>query len=150
MTKIDFYLLDDKGQDKSRFACRLAQKAFKQGCQIYIYADDQSLINKMDNLLWTFQQGSFLPHRTILGNDKPENNKSGNNKIAEPIVIGTTTPPDSVHDVLINLASTSPDFFSSFDRVAEIVSNDEPEKLAARKRYQYYRDRGYELETHNI
>ena len=73
MTKIDFYLLDDNGQDKSRFACRLAQKAFKQGCQIYIYADDQSLINKMDNLLWTFQQGSFLPHRIILENDKPEN-----------------------------------------------------------------------------
>lgn len=143
MTKIDFYLLDANGQDKSRFACRLAQKAFKQGCQIYIYSDDQSLVNKMDNLLWTFQQGSFLPHRI----HKDANQES---KTPEPIVIGTTTPPDSVHDVLINLASISPDFFSSFDRVAEIVNNDESDKLDARKRYQFYRDRGYELETHNI
>lgn len=143
MTKIDFYLLDNNSQDKSGFACRLAQKAFKQGYQIYIYTDEQSLVNKMDNLLWTFQQGSFLPHRVYKDADQES-------KMPESIVIGTTAPPNSIHDVLINLASASPDFFSSFDRVAEIVDNDETEKLSARKRYQFYRDRGYELETHNI
>ncbi|MFV1993156.1 MAG: DNA polymerase III subunit chi [Acidiferrobacterales bacterium] len=143
MTKIDFYLLDDNGladdgTGKSRFACRLTQKVFSQGYKIFIYADDQSLISKMDNLLWTFQPGSFLPHGI------------NENKTTEPIVLGDAEPPETIHDVLINLASTSPDFFSSFDRVAEIVGSSESEKLGARERYRFYRDRGYELETHHI
>jgi DNA polymerase-3 subunit chi len=80
MTKIDFYLLADDGKDKPGFACRLTQKAFKQGCQIYIYSDDQALVNRMDNLLWTFQQGSFLPHRVNVDesqdcHDKKESSK---------------------------------------------------------------------------
>ena len=67
MTKIDFYLLDNNGPadnstGKSGFACRLTQKVFSQGYKIFIYADDLSLISKMDKLLWTFQPGSFLPH----------------------------------------------------------------------------------------
>jgi DNA polymerase-3 subunit chi len=144
MTKIDFYLLNEDTQDKSGFACRLTQKAFKQGYQIYIYSDDQSQISKLDNLLWTFAQGSFLPHR--INNEVADKTES----LPEPIVIGSTTPPDFIHDVLINLSDTSPDFFSRFERVAEIVSSSESEKISARKRYQYYRDRGYELETHHI
>lgn len=139
MTKIDFYLLDNKDEkSKSGFACRLTQKVYSQGYKVFIYADNQSLINKMDNLLWTFQPGSFLPHGT---------NENTNN---DPIVIGKTQPPETIHDVLINLAGTSPDFFSSFDRVAEIVGGSESEKLEARERYRFYRDRGYELETHHI
>jgi DNA polymerase-3 subunit chi len=146
MTKIDFYLLNDNTKDKSSFACRLTQKAFKQGYQVYIYSDEQSQINKIDNLLWTFQQGSFLPHWVYNQADATRENEDR----PEAIVLGNTAPPDSIHDVLINLSDASPDFFSSFDRVAEIVSNDESEKINARKRYQFYRDRGYELETHNI
>lgn len=145
MTKIDFYLLENDNQDKAGFACRLTQKAFKQGNKIYIYTNDQSQVSKLDNLLWTFQQGSFLPHRVLA-----ESNSKNKSELNESIVIGAINPPELFHDVLINLADTSPDFFSSFDRVAEIVSNDESEKLNARKRYQFYRDRGYELETHTI
>jgi DNA polymerase III subunit chi len=50
--------------------------------------------------------------------------------------------------VLINLHETPPPFFSRFERLAEIVSEDGA--AAARERFRFYRERGYELRTHNM
>ena len=52
--------------------------------------------------------------------------------------------------MLINLHASPPPFFSRFERLAEIVGIDEAEASAARKRYRFYRERGYELRTHNL
>ena len=51
-----------------------------------------------------------------------------------------------VHDdVLINLQQQYPPFFSRFRRLIEIVGLDEADRSAARERYRFYRDRGYEI-----
>ena len=52
--------------------------------------------------------------------------------------------------VLINLQAEPPPFFSRFERLAEIVGIDEEDAVAARARYRFYRERGYELRTHNL
>jgi DNA polymerase-3 subunit chi len=62
---------------------------------------------------------------------------------------GETTPPHLM-DVLINLTDEQPLFFSQFNRVAEILDNTDNVKAAGRERYQFYKHRGYELDTHNI
>lgn len=93
----------------------------------------------MDTLLWTFNQGSFLPHEIW----QPEQ------QAAEcPILIGHQEPPEIHHQVLINIASEVPRFFSSFERLLEVVDPGDPSP--GRQRYQYYKDRGYPLETHKI
>jgi len=58
--------------------------------------------------------------------------------------------PSTHHDVLINLNHEIPSFFSQFDRVAEIITSDISSKEKGRDRYQFYRDRGYSLETHKM
>jgi DNA polymerase-3 subunit chi len=50
--------------------------------------------------------------------------------------------------VLINLHELPPPFFSRFERLAEIVSVDGA--TAARERFRFYRERGYDLRTHNL
>ena len=52
--------------------------------------------------------------------------------------------------VLINLHDAAPPFFSRFERLAEIVGADEAGTAAARERFRFYRERGYELRTHNL
>jgi DNA polymerase-3 subunit chi len=47
--------------------------------------------------------------------------------------------------VLINLDGELPEGFARFQRLIEIVGNDDGEKLPARNRYRHYRDRGYPL-----
>ncbi|RDJ93817.1 DNA polymerase III subunit chi, partial [Lacticaseibacillus rhamnosus] len=41
-------------------------------------------------------------------------------------------------------------FFSRFQRLVEIVGTDASDRQAARERYRFYRDRGYEIRTHQL
>lgn len=141
MTQIDFYLLGDNSADGSdRVACRLADKAFRLGHRVYIYADDAGICKKLDQLLWTFSANSFIPHTLGLATKDDDT----------PVCIGDQEPPTAFADVLISLSQQVPAFFSRFERVAEVVGASNNEKQQARERYRYYRDRGYQLQTHNL
>lgn len=66
MTRVDFYVLSDGGdQYRAVFACRLAEKALGHGMGIYIHTDGAAETGRIDQLLWTFRDGSFLPHLTV-------------------------------------------------------------------------------------
>lgn len=143
MTRVDFYLTQTSLRNQVlNTACRLAEKASRQGHHIFIHTDDETQAQQMNELLWTFRQTSFVPHALIEAGETP----SANDKI----VIGHDHDPQFKHDVMINLAASIPDFFSRFERVAEIVSGDESQRSEARERFKFYRDRGYELSTHDI
>ena len=49
-----------------------------------------------------------------------------------------------------NLNAEPPPFFSRFERLAEIVGKDDADVVAGRERFRFYRERGYELRTHNL
>ena len=147
MTKIDFYIIE-KGskQATETFICRLTEKAWSQSNTVYIHTSDEQHAEKYDELLWTFNETSFVPHQ--LNNTKDDTDKNSETSIL--IGHNSTTDVSSHHDVLINLNQEAPSFFSQFERVAEIISADETSKVKGRERYQFYRDRGYALETHKI
>jgi DNA polymerase-3 subunit chi len=141
MTQVDFYLVTDDGTDsRDRVACRLTDKAFRLGRRVYVYTDDESSAKQLDRLLWTFNPGSFVPHELHLKQEIED----------VPVAVGCTEPPAEFADVLVSLAAEVPSFFSRFERVAEVVGATEQDKQQARSRFKFYRDRGYELETHNI
>ena len=141
MTRIDFYVSKET-QDAARqtLACRIAEKAYKLGNRIHIHTGSAEQTQLMDDLLWTFRDGSFLPH---------QQNTSNHDKNT-PITIGHTKDFSNEADVLINLAQDIPSFFSQFERVAELVNEDPLYKSQARDRYKFYRDRGYDLNAHNL
>ena len=141
MTRVDFYLLDhatEGGRDAA--VCKLTHKAFRLGHRVYILTHDDPSARHLDQLLWTFNQGSFIPHG--LG-AQPSNTDV-------PVLIGCEEPPPEYEDVLIQLTPQVPEFFSRFRRVAEIVGGNDGEKTLARDRFRFYRDRGYTLQTHNL
>lgn len=143
MTRVDFYILDEPGDAaRLRIAARIAEKAMNQAQHVYINTGGQDESRRLDELLWTFSQSSFVPHRII---DAPEKEPG-----AEPVVIGSGVAIEQPCQVMINLADSVPDFFSRFDRVAEIVAADTERRDAGRHRYKYYRDRGYALNSHNV
>ena len=67
-----------------------------------------------------------------------------------PVLIGHADAPEGLNQVLINLDMAVPLFFSRFERVVEIVNQDEIQRQQARERFKFYRDRGYDLHTHNL
>jgi len=141
MTRISFYLLQD-AQPQARLltACRLAEKAYQAGSQLYVHTADDAQTQQLDQLLWTFRQGSFIPHERADQDDE-----------TSPILIGhAPQPPLRINDVLLNLAAEVPVFFSRFGRVLDVVGSQAGEREQARVRFRFYRDRGYELETHEL
>jgi DNA polymerase-3 subunit chi len=143
MPKLDFYVLTDTAPDAPlRFVCRLAEKAVDQAHRVYIRVSDDDEAKRIDDLLWTFGDRSFLPHE-IATERSPSHPKIN-------ILIGNGPPPEAFRDVLINLGHTAPDSLDTVQRIAEIVPADAERKKAARERFKFYRDRGIEPETHNV
>lgn len=141
MTRVDFYVLEDSTpQARERLACRLTEKAFRLGHRVYIHTRSREQAAALDDLLWTFRQGSFVPHDL--------HGKDGGG--ASPVLIGHGEVPDDHHELLINLADEVPSFFSRFERVMETVDQTEAHRLAGRERFRFYRDRGYALQTHTL
>lgn len=142
MTKVDFYILgDDSIEQRHIFACRLVEKAFKLGHHIYIHNDDDAQANTVDRLLWQWRNSSFLPH--TLNSDE--------NASTHAIQVGFgDTPNSSSHNLLLNLSHSVPDFFSRFERVVEVVVQVPSITEATRANYRFYRDRGYQLENHDL
>ena len=141
MTRVDFYILEGSALEQlQRFACRLVDKAWQRGMTSLVNAADNEGIEELDDLLWTFRDISFLPHRR-------SNVKDGARVAA---VIGCNEEPPADVQLLINLHPEVPQFFSRFERVAELVDNDPDRRSAGRERFRFYRDRGYPLETHTL
>jgi DNA polymerase-3 subunit chi len=141
MTRVDFYIVQDSQPDTCPLlACRLTEKAYRKGHRVYINAASGKQVGQLDDLLWTFRAGSFLPH--AVAQENPEE--------SPPILLGSDTEPPDMDDVLVNLAGTVPPWFSRFNRVAELVGSDEAARTAARERYRFYQDRGYTLNTHKL
>lgn len=137
MTRIDFYT---KVDDKLRFACRLCAKAVAQKMRVNVYAPDTKLAERFDHLLWQTPATGFIPHcraEALLAADTP--------------VLIHTSGGELLHDtLLINLDGAWPPFFSRFQRLIEIVSGDTHDSATARDRYRFYRDRGYDISTHDM
>ena len=146
MTRIDFYIIEEGSEQATEtFICRLTEKAWSHNNDVYIHAIDEQHAAKYDELLWTFNKESFIPHQLI----QNETNKTETKNI-QIGHSGAEETPTTCHDVLINLNHEAPSFFSQFERVAEIITTDETSRTKGRERYQFYRDRGYALETHKM
>ena len=141
MTQVDFYILDGQAVgDRYQLACRIAEKARRAGRRVLIHTPIAAESSHIDNLFWTLWEQGFVPHG-LLGRDDPGVN---------PILIGDGSSDTQEHEVLINLATEVPTFFSRFERLIECVDHDETVKAAGRERFRYYREHGYPLNTHNI
>ena len=141
MTRVDFYILGEQSRgDRFTLACRLAEKAWASGRRVYLHTNSPADSDRLDRLLWTFRQGSFVPH----GIDGMASST------LNPVLIGHDGEAGEEHDVLINLAEGVPTFFSRFERVAELIEKAPEQRQQGRLRYTFYRDRGYPLQTHAI
>lgn len=141
MTRIDFYILKDTANDAHfQFACKLTEKAYRLGHKVFIYTDSKADAHHVDELLWTYKTESFLPHN--LQNEGPN--------APPPIQISYKEDIKNQHDVFINLSTRIPEFFSRFNRVAEIAANHEEMRQTSRDHYKFYKDRGYPLQSHQL
>lgn len=142
MARIDFYLIAAAGEPSRQvFACRLAEKAYRLQNTVHIQAADREHARQLDDLLWTFRDGSFVPHEVV-----DEERNAGD----APVTIGVGAAGARPVDLLINLSNDLPQQLDSFPRVAEIVTSDEDCRQQSRRRFVDYRLQGHTLQTHEL
>ncbi len=142
MARIDFYILKGAGpHQRQTFACRLAEKAYRLDNTVHIHTGTPADAERLNQLLWTFRDGSFVPHDIV---------SAATQDRQSPITIGSDDDDITPRDLLINLCDDIPSFAEDFPRVAELVTSDEECKRASRKRFAAYREKGHTLETHNV
>ncbi|GAB4393863.1 MAG: DNA polymerase III subunit chi [Gammaproteobacteria bacterium] len=141
-TQVDFYLLQNAiGKDAcEQFACRLLNKIYRQNQQAAVLLTDSHSAEQFNDLLWTFNDISFVPHRLVT-----ENNPA-------PIVLGWSLDsfPADLHTLIINLTNQALVSTTTLQRIIEIVASDPNSKQAGRTRYRAYQQQAYTLHTHTI
>jgi DNA polymerase-3 subunit chi len=141
MARVDFYVLAAPGEQARRqFACRLAEKAYRLDHRVRILAADPQAAAQIDELLWTWRDGSFVPHEILKTGTAPES----------PVTISSDQSAHADSDLLINLSDALPASAGAFPRIAEIVSSDDEQRRHGRERFAQYREQGHTLETHKL
>ncbi|KTD33778.1 DNA polymerase III subunit chi [Legionella israelensis] len=139
--RVDFYLLNQHQPDhRWLVACRLLEKAYFKGRQVFVFCSSQQEAEKLDERLWTYREDSFVPHN--LQGEGPEP--------PPPIQIGHAGEPRGFNDILMNMSGSMPSFHSRFQRIIEIVANDDTSKECSRQLYREYRALNFELHVHHL
>ena len=142
MPDISFYVLPtESSQERYLFACKLIEKAYRSGSFAYVLTDSIDQSQLIDDLLWTFRAGSFIPHQQYTG-EMPA--------VENVVLIGSNTPPKNWLKTVINLSSETPQDFQKADRILEILDNSEVTKTWGRSRYRQYQQAGLEITTHKL
>jgi len=142
--RVDFYVLKTANvEQRWTFACRLAEKAYLRECSVIVLAATAADAQRLDDLLWTFDERSFVPHRLCLDAAAADP--------ATPVTVtaGTLAPTASA-GLLVNLAERLPADPHRFARIAEIIDADEGRRRLGRERFKVYRDLQLPLETHRL
>ena len=152
-TQVDFYILQDQSQRSIwQFCCRLTEKVWKLGNSVHIRTNNEDETRQLDDMMWTYSDVSFLPHTR-------QDETTNTSVVTDSVVPASIIPAsiilghninDTTCDLLINLASTSPEQINQYLRIAEILNDDETIKQHGRTRYSKYKQTGCAVQHHKI
>lgn len=116
------------------------RQAWTRRQPVLVYLPAGKATDDLDRLLWSQPATGFVPHCRA------------NSALADQTPIVLTDNLDQLpHDAcLLNLADELPPGFSRFEELVEIVSTSDTDRLPARERFKFYRERGYALEARDI
>jgi DNA polymerase III subunit chi len=140
--RVDFYILDDASSSaRLKLACKLAEKAYLASQRVLLWHTDAAELRVLDEMLWTFSDGSFVPHEAL----------GTTGALGEaPVLLSVGVAPSANVDIVINLAFDLPSCLSRTRRIAEIIDGDDARRRAGRARFKAYRDLGVQPASHNI
>jgi DNA polymerase-3 subunit chi len=141
--RVDFYILKSAAaRERWAFVCRLTEKAYLKDLKIVIVNDTLADAKTLDELLWTFNERSFIPHQICLDDKSVDP--------ATPVHLTVQSAALPAADLLVNLAHRFPAQLERYARIAEIIDADEERRRLGRERFKAYRDLKFTLETHQI
>ncbi len=142
MPQVDFYVTEAAEADaRLRLACRVTEKAYLAGLSVLVWCRAEGELARFDELLWTFADGSFVPHESVA----PEGGPTG-----APVALSGGIEPSSLPDIVVNLDAEVPGIALRVARVAEFIDGEENRRAEGRARFRRYREQGLVPITHQV
>lgn len=131
MTNIKFFF---NVENKIDLICSILPERLNKKRNSLIYCSNNIQLSLLSDQLWGNSLESFLPHE--------ENNHNYFNKITL-----SNKNIEWMDDTIINISSQMVVGFNRYLNLFEIVSTEEKDKKLARIRFQYFKDRGYSIQS---
>lgn len=139
MAEATFYQLSEAFDSEAKqlhAVCRVIHKIYQVSTRAAVLCDTPQRAKALDDLLWTFNQGSFVPH--------------GLAPCREPICIGTETHELRDYAILILLVEKLPAHLEDFARLVDFIMPAPDQLKAARQRYKMLKERQLTLTVHPL
>ena len=140
--QVDFYVIGEASDAaRLRLACRLAEQAFQDGRRVLAWAGSDGEAEAFDNLLWTFGDGSFVPHEPL----------DPASEAPVQFTASAQLPPQAAgFDLLLNLRPSPVPVDVPVARIVEVIDGDAQRRQEGRERFRAYRDSGVAPTHHNL
>lgn len=139
MTSVNVVFIVLNSAIKTRIVCELAEKCYLNQQRIVVFARDDEECKKIDALLWTWKQQSFVPHIYIPVLADPQ---------FEPVVLTSKIDADTGYDTLLMLDPLPIEQIKYFQQVIDFAEKYDSHSIEqSRDRYKLYRDQQYHIET---
>lgn len=115
---------------------KLVEKAFGANFRILIACADDVQAERLSELLWTYDQDSFLPHGT----------KADGHEALQPILLTTSAQATNEARLLMVVGGMLAENAGEYERVADMFDGqDEAAVAAARTRWAAYKEKGFSM-----
>ena len=143
MTRVDFAF---NAVARVEQAARSTLRHVARGSRLFIYCDDPERLKQIDQALWTVDDTAFIPHEMALEHHDEDLLVYLVDQANWPILANRIKSDDW----LLNLDDECPPEAGLFNRVLEIVTQDEGDKAQARYRWKQYQSMGFDLHAHQL
>lgn len=127
--------------DPIAYTCRLVMKALARRTRLVVCARIEHLA-ELDRLLWGMGETLFVPHAS--------EGSPAHVLQHSPVWLRSRLAGDEPPGVLVNVAHEVPEGFGRFERMIEVVSSIDQDKLAARSRWRTYVSHGISPESFDV
>lgn len=133
MTRVEFIKLNRP--ERARILCDLADEYYQSGRRVLVMVQDDNQGVTLDQFLWTWKKGAFIPH--VYDNGSVDCHDE-----AVVIVAGEENPNGA--EVLLMGVPCSIDFIRHFQHVIDFAETFDDARLAeSRERFKLYREQGF-------
>lgn len=134
MTEIAFYHLERTNLEGA--LAKLLEKALAGGLRSVVKAGSEARVEALDAALWTYEQGSFLPHGSGRDGNGPD----------QPVWLTTGDDNPAGATVLFLTDGAESDEIGHFERCLELFDGRDEAALAfARDHWRRYKEAGHDL-----
>jgi DNA polymerase-3 subunit chi len=132
------YFIETKAVEQRQLLCRLVYFLYEEGRRVQVVTDSTLAAQHLDQMIWSFSQESFIPHRILTPNTA--------DSIIEPVIITVGEKELKDWEILIGDGDMSLQFMKHYPIGFHFIIKDDEERIqASRLLWQAAKGEGFQL-----